>query len=410
MKKILTAGLSLILTISAITPVLGATPLAENTADILHSKGIFNGTGSDENGNPVYDLDSPAKRQQAVTLLVTLMGKGDEAKNTAVSIPFTDVDDWAAPYVSYAYNNGIVYGESSTYFAADNDITLNQYLTMVLGALGYKAGVDFTWNQAVYKALDIGLLYELKEESTFTRGDIAVISHKALFTRPKGSQITLGESLGLNLDKDIPSGLGELTAIIKNRYGFDVTFEKVLTDEATNVFALKSFYEYCLTVPDEILRDLAKSRKNLVFTGGGEYSYGKNIIKLPVYTTRIQYNSEREKTVNGIIEGISDIIGRYITEKYWRNIPDGITEKEFKRLVGEFLLRYDIKYESDGTVTVSQSYARRALQNYDTGSYSIGIVKIKDKLNSTFETLCKLYNLGDVEADSIDPNGCRVKA
>lgn len=404
MKKILTAGLTLILSISVLTPVSGASLLSEKTADILYNKGIFNGMGNDENGNPVFDLDSPAKRQQAATLLVTLMGKAEEAENTPVSIPFTDVAGWAAPYVSYAYNNGIVYGESDTYFAADSDITLNQYLTMVLGALGYKAGVDFTWDKAVYKALDVGLLDELNESASFTRGDIAVISHRALFTRLKDSDITLGESLGFDLDKDIPDDLGELTAIIKNRYGFDVTFDKALTDEATKVFALKSFYSYCLTVPDEILTELAGSRKSIVFTSGGDASFGKKILKIPVYTYKIRYRSEKEKTDNTIITSMSGIIGDFITEKYWRNIPDGITENEFKRLISEFIFRYDVKYNDDGTVDISQSYAKRAVKNYDTGSYSMGIVKVKDKLTDTFNLLCELYDIPDAEADAINPN------
>ena len=152
MKKIISAALVLALSLSAFTPALAASSQAEHTAGILYKNNIFSGKGLDEKGKPVFDLDSKASRQEATTLLVTLIGKAEEAKTTPVNIPFTDVADWAKPYVSYAYNNGIVAGMSNDVFGADEEIKKDQFMTMVLCALGYEANTDFLWHQSQYLA------------------------------------------------------------------------------------------------------------------------------------------------------------------------------------------------------------------------------------------------------------------
>ena len=44
------------------------------------------------------------------------LGKETEAKNGTWDTPFTDVADWAKPYVGYAYANGLTSGTGDTTF------------------------------------------------------------------------------------------------------------------------------------------------------------------------------------------------------------------------------------------------------------------------------------------------------
>lgn len=177
---------------------------ALSAADALHELGLFNGTGTDADGNPIYDLDRAPSRHEAVTMLVRLLGKETEAKSETWEIPFTDVADWAKPYVGYAYANGLTSGTSATAFGGNDTVTAAQYITFILRALGYESGTDFQWDKSWELADTIGLTSGEYSNSTnsFTRGDVAIISNNALSVSCKdGTTLnnTEQKSLGVSL-------------------------------------------------------------------------------------------------------------------------------------------------------------------------------------------------------------------
>jgi hypothetical protein len=57
-------------------------------ANTLYTLGLFQGTGTNPDGTPVYDLDVKPTRMQAITMLVRLIGKENEAKAKAWDILF----------------------------------------------------------------------------------------------------------------------------------------------------------------------------------------------------------------------------------------------------------------------------------------------------------------------------------
>ena len=138
-KKIISLLLAIVMVCSIIPTAFAASDEAVTAADALHELGLFNGTGTDANGKPIYDLDRAPSRAEAVTMLVRLLGKEEEAKGGNWNIPFTDVADWAKPYVGYAYANGLTSGTSATTFGGDATVTASQYITFVLRALGYQS-------------------------------------------------------------------------------------------------------------------------------------------------------------------------------------------------------------------------------------------------------------------------------
>ena len=191
MKKKL---LSLLL-VFAMVFSLGSTAFAESNdaaaaANALYALGLFNGTGTDDSGNPIFDLDRAPTRHEAVTMLVRLLGKDAEAKAGTYTTPFTDVAGWAQPYVGYAYTNGLTNGISDTEFGGNNTVSATQYLTFVLRALGYESGVDFQWNKAWELSDKLGITNgQYDATSEFLRGDVAVVSYKAL-SAPKKTPST----------------------------------------------------------------------------------------------------------------------------------------------------------------------------------------------------------------------------
>lgn len=194
-KRILSLILAVVMTLTLIPTAFAVSDEAWEAADALHELGLFNGVGLSLAGTPYYDLDRVPNRNEAVTMLVRLLGKENEAKNGMWSTPFNDVDSWAKPYVGYAYTNGLVKGTSAITFGGDSPVTASQYLTLVLRALGYTSGSDFQWDKATELSDKIGITDGRYNTSVqFTRGDVAIISHKALYTQIKGEDKSLIET------------------------------------------------------------------------------------------------------------------------------------------------------------------------------------------------------------------------
>jgi hypothetical protein len=168
--------------------LFAASPSAIQSANTLYTLGLFKGTGVNADGTPIYDLDRAPTRHEAITMLVRLLGKENEAVSKKWDIPFTDVAEWAVPYVGYAYANGLTLGTDADTFGGNDIITATQYITFVLRALGYSSDTDFVWNKAWELSDKLGFTNgQYNSSSAFTRGDVAFISYNALSQNNKGT-------------------------------------------------------------------------------------------------------------------------------------------------------------------------------------------------------------------------------
>lgn len=208
-KRITFCILSLVLIILLSPTVFAVDNNADTAAQSLYNLGLFNGTGTGQDGTPIFDLDRAPTRHEAVTMLVRLLGKSKEAENNILSTPFSDVATWAKPYVGYAYTYGLTSGTSASTYSGDDTVTASQYLSFVLRALGYTSGSDFQWDRAWELSDRIGLTAgQYNSSSTkFTRGDIAQISKAALTVSQKNTDTTLAEQLLNNATIDMGAAL-----------------------------------------------------------------------------------------------------------------------------------------------------------------------------------------------------------
>ncbi|MBQ7599388.1 MAG: hypothetical protein IJU57_01805, partial [Clostridia bacterium] len=197
MKKALTIVIILAVILSLCAAVSAADAEAEAAAQELNGYGLFRGTGTDADGNPIFSLDRSPNRNEAVTMLVRLLGKETEALEGAWETPFTDLDEWATPYIGYAYANKLTNGTGASTYSGTKSVTAAQYITFVLRALGYSSDTDFKWNEPWLLSDRIGLTDGRYNESTetFTRGDAAIVSASALGVTLKGQNKTLLDSL-----------------------------------------------------------------------------------------------------------------------------------------------------------------------------------------------------------------------
>jgi len=190
MKRKLT--ILLLVLVMLMSTVSAATVGQINTADAMNDLGLFLGTDLG------YELDNQLTRAQGVTMLVRMIGKETEAKDTKYGDPFTDVLEWAKGYVGYAWKNKITNGISNTEFGPNMTMTDYMFLTLTLRALGYDDGAakpDFVWNDPYTLAKKVGLIDRTTPDSYFTRAEAIEIFWRALNAKLKDSKDTLADTL-----------------------------------------------------------------------------------------------------------------------------------------------------------------------------------------------------------------------
>lgn len=171
---------------------VGYTSFERCSAYSLKAMGLMKGV-SDTN----MALSSPLTREEALVMLIRLLGKESEARSSGRTHPFTDVDAWADGYVSYGYAHGLANGVSDTLFDAHSPTGCAAFLTFVLRALGYsdKNGADFTWDAPYQCAIKAGVLPSRVDRASFLRGDAAVVCYAALRASLRDGGETLADTL-----------------------------------------------------------------------------------------------------------------------------------------------------------------------------------------------------------------------
>lgn len=181
MRKILSAALCVVLSLSLSIPALAAESETEveTAAAYLFQHGIMLG---DSNGE--MHLESGLTRAQLATVLTRLNGDLEYIQTDltyyAGQCKFSDVPEWAKPYVGYCYTNGLMLGYDTGAFGADDGVTPAAACTVVLRYMELP-DVDWDYSTACRTALDLGLTSaETVKKAEVTRGDLAVMLYRAL--------------------------------------------------------------------------------------------------------------------------------------------------------------------------------------------------------------------------------------
>ena len=166
----------------------------QEAIEVLQAVGIMTG---DQNGN--FNPDGSITRNEMAVIMAHLLNLDyDYYRGTN---PFTDVPDWAAPYVAACAAEGVVAGIGNGQFGGDQKVTAAQASLMIMKALGYfENAEDFgsDWQVAtIRQASYINLFDQINAsaESALTRGQVAQLVLNGLqaktvyFTGDKGIQI-----------------------------------------------------------------------------------------------------------------------------------------------------------------------------------------------------------------------------
>ena len=161
----------------------------EDQADFLKALGLFRGT------NKGYELDRSMNRCEAGTMLVRLLGKESEALEENNNHPFTDVPQWADPYIGWLWENGLTKGMSDTVYGAKKSVTAEQYLIFLSRVLQGSDVADDWWESGFGD--EMASLQRGLDRQGFLRGDAVSLSVWALQSRTEN-----GKSLAMQLLED----------------------------------------------------------------------------------------------------------------------------------------------------------------------------------------------------------------
>ncbi|WP_298023831.1 DUF6612 family protein [uncultured Dysosmobacter sp.] len=177
MKRFLTILFTTLLLTAALCVTASASDY-DAVAEDLSAIGMFRGTASG------FELDRAPTRSEAAIMLVRLYGAEDDAKAAyeagEIKHPFTDVSDFAAPYVAWVYTNGISNGTGADTFGSASKCSLQNYAVFLLRALGYKDGTDFQYADALTFAQSKGFYEPVMFSGDFLRDDLAALTYQAL--------------------------------------------------------------------------------------------------------------------------------------------------------------------------------------------------------------------------------------
>ena len=196
MKRILSLALALTMLLGMAAPVSAASPY-QKEGDFLKDLGVLQG---DLQGNLM--LEQGLTREQMVVLISRLYGEEDEAKTYVAAQTFPDLrpdHSFYIPYILWARDEGLIQGDNNGKFGVEQGVTVQQFQTVLLRALGYNEEAK-DWHGIPAFAESIGIMKGLSfsKDATLNRGQVAAMVVNALSLNIKGSSTPLAAMLGLN--------------------------------------------------------------------------------------------------------------------------------------------------------------------------------------------------------------------
>lgn len=206
-KKMLGVLLAALLTIISIPTVsadiIGASPgtilnTLPKDAEICKTLGVMQGDGK---GNFTAEyLRNDTQRIQAAITLLKLTGKYVEATAFTGTTNFKDANQVAPSddkkllaYLKAHPELGFG-GYTNGNFGIQDPISAQQFYKVLLTALGYKPGSDFTWSEVNTFAASKGLT-KVAQKDSLTIGDLATATVEGLKAKVKDSDKTLADAL-----------------------------------------------------------------------------------------------------------------------------------------------------------------------------------------------------------------------
>ena len=272
----------------------------EEALDFLVNLGVFG--GYDDGSLKPNELVQRDEMAKIIFVLYTTFSEAGTATESFSDVP---ADNWAAGYVSWCAANGIVGGYGNGKFGPDDNVTYDQALKMVCGALGYKDWDSRFWPTDVRRTAltTLGLgenVSGVNGSDYVTRAQIAQIVYNALYAQ-------------MNETKKGDFGLDVPMTLIADIWGVTETEDTVLAteklstgtknatdkeDEITlDLYGDATLEELGLEKYNGKTDDLIKARVNIIKRNGE--IIGTTVKSVFEENVKITLNKDNELCLNG---------------------------------------------------------------------------------------------------------------
>ncbi len=176
--------------------VRSGSPLdAEEAAIRLYFLDLITGTGTEKDGSVTFDLYRDLTRLEAAVMAVRLMGMEDTALSGTYTHPYTDVPEWAAGYIGYLWDCGLLEQSAEGLFVPHAPAAAETFVSYMFYALGYRmTDGDYNLLTAAAQGRSAGICVT-PEDEPLTRGDAVVAMYNTLRSNVKGSTRMLSDLL-----------------------------------------------------------------------------------------------------------------------------------------------------------------------------------------------------------------------
>lgn len=183
-KKMFTILLSVLLVLSVFMPPVGAQasgfePDARRVINFVKTFSLMNELTVEDMQNK-----TPLTRAQ-FAVIISRIAAGGEDRIADGEVPFSDVPQWARPYVYFAYSQGIMVGDGKGRFMPDASVTYGQAAKVFVHLLGYDAQVlkrGGYMTEYIQQASRLGLLdgMDINAQGVISRYDVARLLYQAV--------------------------------------------------------------------------------------------------------------------------------------------------------------------------------------------------------------------------------------
>lgn len=199
LKKIIAIFLLVSMLFPFVLPIIAqATPddILLSSGEVLETLGVLEGNNEGD-----LMLKDKLTRQDMVVLVSRLYKEENKASMFLTSSKFQDVtDEFYSPYIAWSVNKGLINGMGNNTFGFDQNVTVHQFMTVLLRVLGYEEESKL-WNTVPDLAKSLGIMDGLQYDtnSELTRGEMAVMTFNTLNLTMKGSSLILAEKLNIQV-------------------------------------------------------------------------------------------------------------------------------------------------------------------------------------------------------------------
>lgn len=187
----------------------------DEVINVIKLLGIANG---DENGN--MNLDDKVTRAQFIKMAVCASSAKDDATEAKLNVSlFSDVKNiyWGAGYISVGVKNGLINGYLDGTFRPDENVKLEEAVTIALKLLGYTTS-DFLGpypsdQLAKYRTLELNDGISAVQGQALTRKECMRLLYNVLCTKTKSGQI-YSATLGYSVNDE---GVVDYNALYENK-------------------------------------------------------------------------------------------------------------------------------------------------------------------------------------------------